>query len=78
MRTDEVSLKSRTYRTSKGGRGMTTGRRIKRMQREAVAVSIARAGGKVNSFAERQQLAERAPLISKSLGGLRVSKSVWQ
>jgi hypothetical protein len=37
-------------------------RRTKRMQRDAAAVSIVRGGRSVSSFAERQQLAEGAPV----------------
>ncbi len=44
-------------------------RRTKRMQRDATAVSIVRSGRKVGSFAERQQLAEGAPLMRKPFCG---------
>jgi len=37
------------------------------MQRDAAAVSVVRSGRKVDSFADRQQLAQGAPLMRKTL-----------
>jgi len=42
-------------------------RRTKRMQRNAKAVSVVRIGCRIRSFAERQQLAEGAPLMRMPL-----------
>ena len=47
-------------------------RRTKRMQRDATAVSIVRGGREAGNFAERQQLAEGAPLMRKPFGGARL------
>ena len=44
------------------------GRISKRMQRDAIGVSIVRSGRKTGSFAECQQLIEGAPLMRMPLG----------
>jgi hypothetical protein len=47
-------------------------RRTKRMQRDAIDVSIVRGGRKAASFAESQQLASRAPLMRMPFCGRRL------
>ena len=54
--------------TPKEGEDKRKGRRTKRMQRDATAVSVVRSGRRVDSFAERQQLVEGAPLMRNPLG----------
>ncbi len=55
--------------TENARRGWPNGRISKRMQRDATAVPIVHAGGKVGRFAEHQQLVEWAPLMRMPLGG---------
>ncbi len=51
-------------------------RRTKRMQRDAAGVPIARGGRRVGTFAERQQLAEGAPLMRKPLRSRRSGSGI--